>query len=144
MMSANNRSSFGFVSNPRVQFKYALLNSLFVSGVIFLTNLIVVYRLRSFAGSQSDYEVDSTLLNNMTDFTLQMGIISFLMAFIVTFFSSLIITHRFVGPFVAINRYVEALIKNKFDEPLNLRTSDEMHEIAGKLKTLGEKLKTQS
>lgn len=143
-MSANNRSSFGFVSNPRVQFKYALLNSLFVSGVIFLTNLIVVYRLRSFAGSQSDYEVDSTLLNNMTDFTLQMGIISFLMAFIVTFFSSLIITHRFVGPFVAINRYVEALIKNKFDEPLNLRTSDEMHEIAGKLKTLGEKLKTQS
>ena len=143
-MSANNRSSFGFVSNPRVQFKYALLNSLFVSGVIFLTNLIVVYRLRSFAGDQSDYEVDSTLLNNMTDFTLQMGIISFLMAFIVTFFSSLIITHRFVGPFVAINRYVEALIKNKFDEPLNLRTSDEMHEIAGKLKTLGEKLKTQS
>lgn len=143
-MSANNRSSFGFVSNPRVQFKYALLNSLFVSGVIFLTNLIVVYQLRSFAGDQSDYEVDSTLLNNMTDFTLQMGIISFLMAFIVTFFSSLIITHRFVGPFVAINRYVEALIKNKFDEPLNLRTSDEMHEIAGKLKTLGEKLKTQS
>ncbi|MCK6597065.1 MAG: hypothetical protein L6Q37_01770, partial [Bdellovibrionaceae bacterium] len=65
-------------------------------------------------------------------------------AFVVTFFSSLIITHRFVGPFVSINRYVDALINNKFDEPLNLRTSDEMHEISGKLKILGQKLKDKS
>jgi hypothetical protein len=48
-----------------------------------------------------------------------------------------------VGPFISINRYVEGLINDKFDEPLNLRTSDEMHEVAGKLKTLGEKLKNR-
>ena len=142
-MSADKRSRFGFVTNPRIQFKYAFLNSLFVSGVILLTNLVVVYRLRSFT-FQSEVEMDNLLLNNIIEFTVQLGIISFLMAFVVTFFSSLVITHRFVGPFVSINRYVEALINNKFDEPLNLRTSDEMHEISGKLKILGQKLKDKS
>ncbi|NUM58557.1 MAG: hypothetical protein HUU56_07995 [Bdellovibrionaceae bacterium] len=142
-MSADKRSRFGFVTNPRIQFKYAFLNSLFVAGVILLTNLVVVYRLRSFT-FQSEVEMDNLLLNNIIEFTVQLGIISFLMAFVVTFFSSLIITHRFVGPFVSINRYVDALINNKFDEPLNLRTSDEMHEISGKLKILGQKLKDKS
>lgn len=140
-MASPARNYFGFISNPRIQFKYAILNSLFVSGVILLTNLIIIYQLKSFTSNQGDYEIDTGLLKNMTDFTLQLGIICFLMSFIVTFFSSLIITHRFVGPFIAINRYVEGLINNKYDEPLNLRNTDEMHEIAGKLKILGEKLK---
>lgn len=144
MADKNGRNYFGFVSNPRIQFKYAFLNSLFVSGVILLTNLIVVYRLRSFASNQGDIEVDTTFLYNLTDFTIQLGLITFLVSFIVTFFSSLVITHRFVGPFISINRYVEALINDKYDEPLNLRTSDEMHEVAGKLKTLGEKLKSKN
>lgn len=143
MKDENGRNFFGFVSNPKIQFKYAFLNSLFVSGVILLTNLIVVYRLRSFAGNQGDTEIDTTFLYNMTDFTIQLGLVTFLISFIVTFFSSLVITHRFVGPFISINRYVEGLIHDKFDEPLNLRTSDEMHEVAGKLKTLGEKLKNR-
>lgn len=144
MADKSGRNYFGFVSNPKIQFKYAFLNSLFVSGVILLTNLIVVYRLRSFASQQSDTEIDTTFLYNLTDFTIQLGLITFLVSFIVTFFSSLVITHRFVGPFISINRYVDGLINDKFDEPLNLRTSDEMHEVAGKLKTLGEKLKSKS
>lgn len=144
IMSADNRNYFGFISNPRIQFKYAILNSLFVSGIILLINLIIVYRLRSFASNQTDLDIDSAFLYNMTDFTIQLGIITFLISFVVTFFTSLIITHRFVGPFISINRYVDALINNKFDEPLNLRTTDEMHEIVAKLKTLGDKLKSKS
>ncbi|MCK6599699.1 MAG: hypothetical protein L6Q37_15140, partial [Bdellovibrionaceae bacterium] len=77
-MSADKRSRFGFVTNPRIQFKYAFLNSLFVAGVILLTNLVVVYRLRSFT-FQSEVEMDNLLLNNIIEFTVQLGIISFLM-----------------------------------------------------------------
>ena len=140
-MSAKNRKTFGFVSHPKIQFKYAILNSLFVSGVILLSNLLVVYRLRNYADNQSDVEMDTALLYNITDFTMQMGFLTFLVSFFITFFSTIIITHRFVGPFISINRYVDSLINSKFDEGLNLRTSDEMHEIAGKLITLGDRLK---
>lgn len=140
-MSAKNRKTFGFVSHPKIQFKYAILNSLFVSGVILLSNLLVVYRLRNYADNQSDVEMDTALLYNITDFTMQMGFLTFLVSFFITFFSTIIITHRFVGPFISINRYVDSLINSKFDESLTLRTSDEMHEIAGKLITLGDRLK---
>jgi len=140
-LSAKNRKTFGFISHPRIQFKYAILNSLFVSGVILLSNLLVVYRLRSYADSQSDIDMDAALLYNVTDFTMQMGFLTFLVSFFITFVSTIVITHRFVGPFIAINRYVDSIISGKFDEGLNLRTSDEMHEIAGKLKTLGDRLK---
>lgn len=142
MLSAKNRKKFGFISHPKIQFKYAILNSLFVSGIILLSNLLVVYRLRHYADSQGDVEMETALLYNITDFTMQMGFLTFLVAFFITFFSTIIITHRFVGPIVAINRYVDSLIAAKFDENLNLRASDEMHEIAGKLKTLGDRLKT--
>jgi hypothetical protein len=141
-LSAKNRKTFGFISHPKIQFKYAILNSLFVSGVILLSNLLVVYRLRSYADSQSDIEMDTALLYNITDFTMQMGFLTFLISFFITFFSTIIITHRFVGPFISINRFVDSLITSKFDEQLVLRTTDEMHEIADKLKTLGERLKT--
>ena len=140
-MSAKSRKTFGFISHPRIQFKYAILNSLFVSGVILLSNLLVVYRLRNYADSQSDIEMDTALLYNITDFTMQMGFLTFLVSFFITFVSTIVITHRFVGPFISINRYVDSIINGKFDEGLNLRTSDEMHEIAGKLKTLGDRLK---
>lgn len=141
-MSAINRKALGFISHPKIQLKYAILNSLFVSGVILLSNLLVVYRLRSYADNQSDIEMDTALLYNITDFTMQMGFLTFLVSFFITFFSTIIITHRFVGPFVSINRFVDSLINAKYDENLTLRTSDEMHEIAGKLKTLGDRLKT--
>lgn len=106
-----------------------------------LSNLLVVYRLRSYADNQNDIEMDTALLYNITDFTMQMGFLTFLVSFFITFFSTIIITHRFVGPFVSINRFVDSLISQKYDETLNLRTSDEMHEIADKLNTLGERLK---
>lgn len=139
-MSAKNRKTLGFISHPKIQFKYAFLNSLFVSGVILLSNLLVVYRLRNYADSQSDIEMDTALLYNITDFTMQMGFLTFLVSFFITFFSTIVITHRFVGPFIAINRYVDNLMQSKYDEKINLRTSDEMHEIAGKLNSLGDRL----
>lgn len=114
-----------------------------MSGVILLSNLLVVYRLRNYADSQNDIEMDTALLYNITDFTMQMGFLTFLISFIITFISTIVITHRFVGPFISINRYVDSIIANKFDEELSLRTSDEMHEIAGNLKTLGDRLKAK-
>lgn len=141
-MSAKHRKTLGLISHPKIQLKYAILNSLFVSGVILLANLLVVYRLRGYADNQSDIEMDTALLYNVTDFTMQMGFITFLVAFLITFFSTIVITHRFVGPFVSISRYVDSLVSSKYDEDLNLRTSDEMHEIAEKLKTLGTRLKS--
>lgn len=142
-MSRDNRKSFGYISHPKIQFKYAFLNSLFVSGIILLANLIVVYQLRSYAQSQPESESDVAMLLNITDFTLKMGFMTFAVAFLITFFSTLIITHRFVGPFISINRYIESLLKDDFDAKLHLRDSDEVHEVAEKLKSLSVKLKNK-
>lgn len=138
-MSRNNRSFFGFISRPKAQFKYAILNSLFISGVILLTNIIVVIRLRALSDNSNE---GSTIVFELTDLLIQLGSISFLSSFIITFFSTLVITHRFFGPTISIDRYIDSLINKKYDATLNLRTTDEMHDVAKKLIELGTELKT--
>lgn len=140
-MSKNSRSVIGFVSKPKQQLKYAFLNSLFISGFILLTNVLVMIRVRSMGDTNSEF---STLVFDISDLLLQLGLISFLSAFIITFFSTIIITHRFFGPTISIDRYIDSLINKKFDASLNLRSTDEMHDIANKLIILGKELKKEN
>lgn len=136
-MSKNNRTVWGFVSKPKSQLKYAFLNAFFISGFILLTNVLVVMKIRSLGDDNSEF---STLVFDISDLLIQLGIISFLSAFIITFFSTIVITHRFFGPTIAIDRYIDSLINKKFDASLHLRTTDEMHDTANKLVQLGKEL----
>lgn len=136
-MSKNNRTIWGFVSKPKSQLKYAFLNSFFISGFILLTNIIVVLKIRSMGDDNNEF---STLVFDISDLLIQLGVISFLSAFVLTFFSTIVITHRFFGPTIAIDRYIDSLINKKFDTSLHLRTTDEMHDTANKLLALGKEL----
>lgn len=138
VMSKSNRSIFRFVSKPKEQLKYAFLNALFISGFILLTNIIVMIKVRSMEDINSEF---SSLVFSISDLLLQLGLISFLSSFIITFFSTIIITHRFFGPTISIDRYIDSLINKKFDASLSLRSTDEMHDIANKLVALGNELK---
>lgn len=139
-MGKNNRSIYGFLSKPKQQLKYAFLNSLFISGFILLTNVLATLKVRSMGDANNEF---SSLVFDISDLLVHLGLISFLSAFIITFFSTIIITHRFFGPTISIDRYIDSLINKKFDASLNLRNTDEMHEIANKLLTLGSELKKE-
>lgn len=47
-------------------------------------------------------------------------------------------THRIYGPLVSIHRFLDALLEGRRPEPLHLRESDQLKDLAQKLNTLGE------
>lgn len=47
-------------------------------------------------------------------------------------------THRIYGPLVSIHRFLDALLEGRRAEPLHLRESDQLQDLATKLNTLGE------
>lgn len=47
-------------------------------------------------------------------------------------------THQIYGPLVSIHRYLDGLLEGKPVEPLHLRESDQLQDLANKLNTVGE------
>ena len=51
------------------------------------------------------------------------------------------LTHRYYGPIVAIERFVDALIRGNYDAKVVLRNKDELQELAAKLNELAVALR---
>lgn len=68
-------------------------------------------------------------------------VVLFLVFVIVMFFTVFKLTHRYYGPLVAINRYLDKLNAGEYNTSLALRRSDEFHDIAAKLNRLASRLR---
>lgn len=55
----------------------------------------------------------------------------------------LFLTHRFLGPIVAVSRRLDEMIDGDFDKEFTLRSNDELVEIAEKLNELSHILQTE-
>jgi len=60
---------------------------------------------------------------------------------LLTLFLSIKYTHKIYGPLVSIHGFLDALLQNKQPERLQLRTHDQLKDLASKLNLLAEKLK---
>jgi nitrate/nitrite-specific signal transduction histidine kinase len=70
----------------------------------------------------------------MTYATLIVGFIAFAM------FMSVKLTHRYLGPMVAIRRHLDAVVEGQYDDRIQLREDDEFMDIAEKINVLTERL----
>ncbi|MGE3387674.1 MAG: hypothetical protein AB7K41_13170 [Bdellovibrionales bacterium] len=62
---------------------------------------------------------------------------------IISIFVTLLITHRIVGPMVAIHRQLDSLIDGDFSNEVRLRKHDEFADVAEKVNLLTRKLRGQ-
>lgn len=131
-----NRKLSGVMIEPKVQIKYALFNSIFVSFFVFMTHFLIVMKLQMIADADPSLFIENEFLFGLLDFMKRASYLVALVAFCLVFMSTMIVTHRFVGPKVAILKFIDQLIDGSAQKPLSFRKADELTDIATKLNEL--------
>ena len=146
-MIKSPRKIRNFLIQPGYQLKFGLY--FVVSGMALLGVMIAVifYKLKSLSDVVSrSGALDIKAQNMLNDLIFDVTWIS-LAAFagfaLIVFVYSIVISHRIVGPTVAICAYIEELKKGNFDAKRTLRKYDELHQIMDSLQDFALKLKAE-
>lgn len=135
----NGRSFKNFIVDPRVQVKYALLNASIVmmslGTAIFFSQFTISRAQSLLEGPEISTQIISGLGSTMLLFDLCLLVGAGAFSFVI----NILITHRFVGPIVAIRRYLSDIQQNR-ESKLILREDDELRPLADYL----EKIKPSS
>jgi methyl-accepting chemotaxis protein len=143
----NARSLKNILIDPFVQVRLglysiflALIFSCVVSAILYL-NLSKFGEIVMTLTDVED-EIKALFVTYMADarWWLLLAILVFLILNIVV---SIIFTHRLVGPAVAFNRQLNALLAGDYTSRVNLRKGDSFRDIAEKLNRLAEKLEAE-
>lgn len=141
METKNNRRRIkNLIVSPTTQIRYgALFLALTIIANIVLTvlatNLYYSWMNGTMETSRSEVIVAS----------LAFCFLAYILIYGFSFLLGLLISHKTLGPTVAIHRYIEQLQDGKYGDRLQLRDQDEprMREIAEALNTLATKLEGQ-
>lgn len=83
-------------------------------------------------------------MNILTNDVTAIVVVVLLVYWFLAFFLALYVTHRVVGPMVAIRQYIKALKNGDYDAVRTLRKYDELVPIMDDLKELSSKLKSHN
>lgn len=139
-MSNRRRGFRSWFVEPYKQIKigliFLILNLIF-GIIIFGVYGYYIYDIYSIVSSYFQLNADQsyTALSKYT-YPLVVGLILICVFIITTILVSVKCTHNIYGPLVSINRCLDQLIEGQPSEPLQLRPSDELQDIAKKLNIL--------
>lgn len=131
----NGRSFKNFIVDPRVQIKYALLNAAILAisiGVATLFSQFTISRAQSLLEAP---EISSKIVSSLGSTMLLFDLCLLVGAGAFSFVINILITHRFVGPIVAIRRYLSDIQQNR-ESKLILREDDELRPLADYLEKM--------
>ena len=118
-----------YILFPRIQIKYALMHSAIVLIALLFCMLGEFYLLKRF-----DFQaMDPFMLASSKESLMQFNIILLLISTGLTFVVSILVTHRFLGPMIAIRRSLEQYKENQKIEKIVIRKTDEIHFIVDDL-----------
>jgi len=123
--------------SPDTQIRYgALFLALAIMSNVALT-LLATNIYFSWMNGTMDYSKTSVIVTS-----LSLCLLAYILIYGFSFILGLLISHKTLGPTVAIQRYIEKLKEGKYGERMKLRESDEprMQEIAEALNALAAKL----
>ena len=131
--------------NPGAQFRLFLPYIVLMS----LASILINVLLYATAGELFLMIPDMTpaLSSKISDLALRGGLIGAaglsIMA-VLGFILSSVLSHRFLGPLVPIERFIRGLSEGNYDQVLTLRKTDELHGLANELNNLATKLREQA
>lgn len=147
-MIQHPRKIRNFLIRPKFQLKYMFyfwVSGLSIFGVFLALTFSKLNDLKYAIGNSP--AVDFGLQKQMNNTLLELIIFALaavLLFSVVTFFYSIIITHRVAGPMLAIKAFIDELIKGNYTYNRSLRQYDELHPIMDSVKELAEKLKNEN
>ncbi len=133
---------------PKAQFRTAI--TIFIVGFLFISAVfgITLYQLHDLintlvdlAGNSEEASMATRHMGAVLISTYIFLLLSFLCS---TLFLAITITHRYLGPAVAIRRHIHRLIEGNYEQPLRLRKNDQFKDLAEDLNRLTEKLKSSA
>lgn len=140
---AQNKVFFrSFLSHPWKQAKYAFVIGVCLGLVNVLTLIFINYRMNNHKWEHSlDWQTISKVTLVLNDYMMDAAIYGLMSGFLLSFGLMIYITHRFVGPYVSIKRFIDGHLKNENPEDLRVRKGDEIHEIVELINLLAKKKK---
>ena len=135
----------GFLLEPRAQLRYGLHFFLLSAGVVLLAQVVTLWSLRAVVGrilQQAGGETarlqaiigDAVSTSFLSTLWVLPGLGIAVMAL------AIYLSHRYVGPQVAIKRQIRQLEEGNYGVQCRLRTNDELKEVAGGLNRLSTRL----
>ncbi len=137
-----------FLITPRVQYRYGLYFFGVAGIAAALTQLLLIYAFQRIMGqamlhtSIDPLELAAAVGQPLRSLGIWMALLFPLLAVVCGAFA-IWLTHRFVGPQVAIQRHIERLKAGDYTHTCSLRTHDELKGVARALNELTEALRQE-
>ncbi len=126
--------------NPITQRKFAAQMLAVVLGSVALLNFFSLWKINQLTSLLSNAKAMDSIRTEYSAFMVWICLGAFLGVGLFSFVISLLMSHRFVGPMIAIERQLLAMAQGDFRGRLKLRKDDEMKIIAQRLNELADSL----
>ncbi|MCB9229017.1 MAG: hypothetical protein H6618_05340 [Deltaproteobacteria bacterium] len=148
--SGKKRTLRSFLIEPFSQIKFGLymigtsFAFILASGIMFWNAFDDQYtQLISIFSVVDPEELWELRLNTVFETNAIRILLFFLIFMTVTFSIAVSLTHRYYGPLVSIDRFIDDLIRGKYSSRIHVRSKDELQDLAKKLNQLAEVLERQ-
>lgn len=147
-MSRSERKFKNFLIAPRFQLKicaYFIVSGLITIGAMIgmVYDRLLTVRAMMTSGELMDFATQNQINEIMFEIA-EISLIGFSAYIIFTFIVALLISHRIAGPVVAINAFIDELMKGNYDYSRRLRPRDELLSIMDKLHELAPIVKDKA
>ena len=132
-----------YFNNRQRQLLYGFANLFFVLFVILIINVIYLFKFSQVANVcvTSGGTIDLDTMTSHTNLLIYGSIGGIIVAGALCFAFAILLTHRFFGPMVSINRHFDELMKGNFDARVEIRKDDELHELCDRLNAFTAELR---
>lgn len=140
-MAQPNKIFFrSFLSHPWKQAKYAFVIAICFALVNTLTLVFLHTKLQEYKWEHAlDWQTLSKVMLVLSDSMMDAALYGLLLGFILSFGVMIYITHRFVGPYISIKRFISAHLRNENPPDLRVRKGDEIHDVVELINLLAKK-----
>lgn len=121
---------------PKIQIKYAGIYTF----IVVLTLCIFMVGEFFFLSRGEQFGLDQGVLDSFKISLLKYNLIVLCVSAALTFFVSILVTHRFLGPIVAINRALASYSVDRKFKKIVIRKTDEVHSLVEQLNKFFEGL----
>ena len=147
-MSKSERKVKNLLIAPRFQLKisaYFIISGLITIGAMIAVvyDRLLTVRAMMTSGELMDFATQNQINEIMFE-VVEISLLGFSIYILITFMVALLVSHRIAGPVVAINAYIDELMKGNYDYARRLRPRDELLSIMDKLHELAPIVKDKT
>jgi methyl-accepting chemotaxis protein len=114
---------------PKKQLKYALVYSF----ILFVTMAGFISVEYYFLSNGEHYGLDQRALMDLRDSLFTYNVFLLIISLLVTFMTTILVTHRFLGPIVSIRKKLERFKTDKKYTKIEIRKTDEIQPLVDSL-----------